>query len=71
MLVRPKAWLNYNSGTYLTAKGVCMRVRENPEQLQELRKANHKGQLDRVLAALDALGMTEWKINQKVCPRKS
>ena len=46
--------------------GPCMRVKESPEQLVHLREADQRAQLDDILAALDVLGSTSWKINGKV-----
>jgi DNA-directed RNA polymerase len=43
-----------------------MRVKESPEQLVHLRQAYQRGQLDDVLAALDVLGTTQWRINKRV-----
>ena len=47
-----------------------MRVKESPEQLVHLRESYQRGQLDDVLAALDVLGSTQWKINPSVRPQK-
>ncbi|CEG79438.1 Putative DNA-directed RNA polymerase [Rhizopus microsporus] len=66
MLVPPRPWLTYSSGGYLSAKSVCMRVKESAEQLMYLHKASERDLLKDVLAGLDVLGSTCWKVNKDV-----
>ncbi|KAI9322383.1 hypothetical protein BX666DRAFT_1894345 [Dichotomocladium elegans] len=66
MIVHPRPWLSYNSGGYLTAKSSCMRIKESPEQLIYLHKASEDDRLNAVLAGLDVLGSTQWRVNKNV-----
>ncbi|KAI8063310.1 hypothetical protein BC940DRAFT_335978 [Gongronella butleri] len=66
MLVHPRPWLAYNDGGYLTAKSVCMRVKDSPEQLVYLAKASENNNIDQVLKGLDVLGSTKWRVNKQV-----
>ena len=43
-----------------------MRLKESPEQLKLLRAASRKGRLTGVLTALDVLGHTAWRVNDRV-----
>ncbi|KAI9027154.1 hypothetical protein CLU79DRAFT_812057 [Phycomyces nitens] len=66
MIVHPLPWLSYNSGGYLSAKSTCMRIRDSPEQLSYLHKASEQDCLNPVLAGLDVLGNTRWRVNKNV-----
>jgi DNA-directed RNA polymerase len=66
MLVHPKPWLSYNSGGYLSTKSVCMRIKDSAEQLVYLNKASENDHLANVLAGLDVLGSTCWRVNKNV-----
>ncbi|EIE89866.1 hypothetical protein RO3G_14577 [Rhizopus delemar RA 99-880] len=66
MLVPPRPWLSYNSGGYLQTKSVCMRIKDSAEQLIYLHKASERDLLQDVLAGLDVLGSTRWKVNKNV-----
>ena len=66
MIVHPRPWLSYNSGGYLTAKSSCMRIKDSPEQLVYLHKASEEDRLNAVLAGLDVLGSTRWRVNRGV-----
>lgn len=66
MLVHPKPWLSYNSGGYLSTKSVCMRIKDSAEQLVYLSKASENDHLANVLAGLDVLGSTCWRVNKNV-----
>ncbi|ORZ30220.1 hypothetical protein BCR44DRAFT_1445869 [Catenaria anguillulae PL171] len=67
MVVRPRAWLTYMSGGYLTSRSPCMRIKDNnPEQLAYLRAAAKHNRLNYILASLDVLGSTAWKVNEDV-----
>ncbi|KAI7901013.1 uncharacterized protein BX663DRAFT_516005 [Cokeromyces recurvatus] len=66
MLVHPRPWLSYNSGGYLSTKSNCMRIKDSTEQLMYLQRASEKDHLTRVLAGLDVLGSTRWRVNKDV-----
>lgn len=66
MIVHPQPWIRHDSGGYLTAKSSCMRIKDSPEQLLYLDKACKEGKLTTVLAGLDVLGSTKWRVNKKV-----
>ncbi|KAG2201331.1 hypothetical protein INT47_001419, partial [Mucor saturninus] len=66
MLVHPRPWLSYNSGGYLSTKSVCMRIKDSAEQLIYLQKASEQDHLADVLAGLDVLGSTRWRVNKDV-----
>ncbi|KAG0249500.1 DNA-directed RNA polymerase [Mortierella polycephala] len=66
MLVHPQPWLAYNSGGYLNAQSVIMRIRHCPQQYDYLKKAHEEGLLFRVYNGLDVLGKTRWAVNKKV-----
>lgn len=66
MLVHPRPWLSYNSGGYLSTKSVCMRIKDSAEQLVYLQKASEQDHLQDVLAGLDVLGSTRWRVNKDV-----
>lgn len=66
MLIHPRPWLSYNSGGYLSTKSVCMRIKDSAEQLIYLQKASEQDHLADVLAGLDVLGSTRWRVNKDV-----
>ena len=66
MLVKPRPWLRYDSGGYLFHKNLAMRFKDSNEQQSYVRKASDEGTMEPVLAGLDVLGSTPWKINKKV-----
>ncbi|KAI8980813.1 hypothetical protein BDB01DRAFT_906773 [Pilobolus umbonatus] len=66
MLVHPRPWLSFNSGGYLSTKSLCMRIKDSPEQLLYLQKASEQDRLAKVLAGLDVLGSTRWRVNKDV-----
>ncbi|KAG2225140.1 hypothetical protein INT45_011823 [Circinella minor] len=66
MIVLPRPWLSYNSGGYLSAKSSCMRIKDSPEQLIYLHKASEQDRINAVLAGLDVLGSTQWRVNTNV-----
>ncbi|KAI9168131.1 DNA-directed RNA polymerase [Blastocladiella emersonii ATCC 22665] len=67
MVVRPRPWLTYMSGGYLTSRSPCMRLKDNnPEQLAYLRASAKNNRLNYILASLDVLGSTAWRINEDV-----
>lgn len=66
MLVHPRPWLAYNSGGYLSTKSMCMRIKDSAEQQIYLQKASEQDHLADVLAGLDVLGSTRWRVNKDV-----
>ncbi|GAA6030317.1 hypothetical protein JCM8097_009044 [Rhodosporidiobolus ruineniae] len=66
MLVKPKPWLSWNSGSYLIHQTQMMRTKDSEEQVQYLRQASDNNTLDTIFAGLDTLGAVSWKINRKV-----
>ena len=66
MLVPPKPWIAHDSGGYYLEKSSAMRFKDSAEQSSYLRAASERGELDSVLAGLDILGQTPWRINRKV-----
>ncbi|KAI9300871.1 hypothetical protein BJ944DRAFT_170100 [Cunninghamella echinulata] len=66
MIVHPRPWLRYDDGGYLTAKSMCMRIKDSPEQLVYLNKASENANIDLVLKGLDVLGSTKWRVNKQV-----
>ncbi|GJP51161.1 hypothetical protein CLOM_g10326 [Closterium sp. NIES-68] len=65
MLVPPREWRRYNWGGYLFLPSSIMRVFGNPEQRNVLQRTD-PSRLKRVFRALNVLGSTPWRINQKV-----
>ncbi|GAA5880749.1 hypothetical protein JCM8547_008958 [Rhodosporidiobolus lusitaniae] len=66
MLVKPKPWLSWNSGSYLVHQTQMMRTKDSEEQVQYLKQASDSNTLDTIFAGLDTLGSVPWKINRKV-----
>uniref|UniRef100_V5EUZ9 DNA-directed RNA polymerase n=2 Tax=Kalmanozyma brasiliensis (strain GHG001) TaxID=1365824 RepID=V5EUZ9_KALBG len=66
MLVPPKPWTSHDSGGYYSVRQSAMRFKDSAEQGSYLRAASDNGDLDTVLAALDVLGTTSWKINKPI-----
>ncbi|GAA5920111.1 hypothetical protein JCM6882_008670 [Rhodosporidiobolus microsporus] len=66
MLVKPKPWLSWNSGSYLIHSTHMMRTKDSEEQVQYLRQASDSNTLDSIFAGLDTLGSVPWKINRNV-----
>ncbi|KAI8377793.1 uncharacterized protein BYT42DRAFT_546425 [Radiomyces spectabilis] len=66
MIVHPRPWLSYNLGGYLMSKTTCMRIKNSPEQLVYLHKASEEERFNTVLAGLDVLGATRWRVNKNV-----
>ncbi|KAN0065347.1 DNA-directed RNA polymerase [Thecaphora frezii] len=66
MLVPPKPWTTHDAGGYYSVRQSAMRFKDSAEQGSYLRAAAESGNLDTVLAALDVLGQTSWKVNRPV-----
>ncbi|CAI5489665.1 unnamed protein product [Closterium sp. Naga37s-1] len=65
MLVPPREWRRYNWGGYLFLPNNIMRVFGNPEQRNVLQRTE-PARLRRVFRALNVLGSTPWRINERV-----
>ncbi|KAJ1031329.1 hypothetical protein NDA18_002545 [Ustilago nuda] len=66
MLVPPKPWTSHDSGGYYSVRQSAMRYKDSAEQGSYLRAASDTGDVDTILAALDVLGNTSWKINKPI-----
>ncbi|KAK4053626.1 DNA-directed RNA polymerase [Microbotryomycetes sp. JL221] len=66
MIVKPKPWLSWNSGSYLVHNTQIMRTKDSDEQIQYLKQASEANTLDLIFSGLDALGSVSWKVNRKV-----
>ncbi|BFZ58477.1 DNA-directed RNA polymerase [Savitreella phatthalungensis] len=66
MLVQPKPWFSWNSGGYFYTPTRALRAKQSNEQRDYVAQASREGRLDTVLAGLDVLGATSWRINRKV-----
>ncbi|RKP13775.1 hypothetical protein BJ684DRAFT_1797, partial [Piptocephalis cylindrospora] len=66
MLVHPRPWVTYNNGGYITKPSYCMRIKGSREQLEYLKQAGSQEQMNVVLAGLDVLGSTQWRINRPI-----
>lgn len=66
MVVPPKPWTTHDAGGYYSARQSAMRFKDSAEQGSYLRAASDNGDLDTVLAGLDVLGSTSWKINRPI-----
>ncbi|KAI3656926.1 hypothetical protein MP638_002661 [Amoeboaphelidium occidentale] len=65
MIVPPKPWVTYDSGGYLTIKTCCMRA-ATKEQEMFLKQGSLTGELSQVLAGLDVLGQTKWRVHDRL-----
>lgn len=75
MLIPPKPWFTWDSGGYLTIKSIFMTISNlqdkcmrspAPDSDYYLIEASRSGALTNVLAALDCLGMTSWRVNSAI-----
>ncbi|KAL2918113.1 DNA-directed RNA polymerase [Polyrhizophydium stewartii] len=66
MITPPRPWLTASSGGYLWHRSPLMRIKSNPEHEAYLHEADSRGNLGTVLCALDVLGSTGWRVNDKV-----
>jgi DNA-directed RNA polymerase len=62
MLVRPRPWISYNEGGYLTLRSIIMRTRGSRSQLDSLRRA----ELTSLFAGLNVVAEVPWRINKPV-----
>lgn len=65
MLVPPVKWTDYDKGAYLTLRSYVMRTHGSKKQSEAVKRAP-KEQLKAVFEALNALGNTKWRVNNKV-----
>lgn len=67
MVCKPLPWTGFTEGAYLTTKTPILRVKMREyQQKQYAVAAATNGDLDRIMAGLDALGQVPWKINKYV-----
>lgn len=66
MVVKPKPWLSWNSGSYLVHSTHIMRTKDSDEQISYLKQANDAQTLEQIFSGLDVLGSVPWKINRPV-----
>ncbi|KAI9358928.1 hypothetical protein DFJ73DRAFT_135909 [Zopfochytrium polystomum] len=66
MVVKPKPWITHNSGGYLNFKTPVIRIDANPEHVAYIEAADDRSHLVHIYEALDALGSTPWRINERV-----
>ncbi|XP_075474300.1 DNA-directed RNA polymerase 3, chloroplastic-like [Primulina tabacum] len=65
MLVPPKKWKGYDKGGYLFLPSYMMRTRGSRQQQDAVRAVPAK-QLQKVYEALDTLGNTKWRVNNRI-----
>lgn len=65
MLIPPVKWTGYDKGAYLFLPSFLMRI-HGAKQQREVLKKTPKENLQPVLEALDTLGNTKWRVNQRV-----
>eukprot|EP00249_Psilotum_nudum_P022981 c28710_g1_i1 orf=906-4160(-) len=65
MLVKPRAWQGYTKGGYLVLRSRLMRTHGARSQQIAVAKSR-RSNLQPVFEALNALGMTPWRINKRV-----
>ncbi|KAJ1562999.1 DNA-directed RNA polymerase, partial [Cladochytrium tenue] len=66
MVVKPRPWVTRNSGGYLNFKTDVVRVNHNPEHMAYIAAADERNHLVHIYEALDVLGETPWRINDRV-----
>ena len=66
MLVPPKPWVSPESGGYFFTSEEFMRTNHSQEQLAHLMEAHRKRGLELLFRGLDALGLTCWRINERI-----
>ncbi|CEH13005.1 Mitochondrial/chloroplast DNA-directed RNA polymerase RPO41, provides primers for DNA replication-initiation [Ceraceosorus bombacis] len=66
MLVPPRPWTHHNDGGYLQSRSYAMRFKDSAEQAEYFREADERQELSVLLAGLDALGQTAWRINERI-----
>ncbi|CAN0870285.1 DNA-directed RNA polymerase 2, chloroplastic/mitochondrial [Linum grandiflorum] len=65
MLVPPVKWTKYDKGAYFFLPSYVMRTHGSKQQRETMRRAP-RTQLEPVFEALDTLGSTNWRINERV-----
>ncbi|CAN1295996.1 DNA-directed RNA polymerase 2, chloroplastic/mitochondrial [Linum perenne] len=65
MLVPPVKWTKYDKGAYFFLPSYIMRTHGSKQQREAMRRAS-RTQLKQVFEALDTLGNTNWRINERV-----
>ncbi|KAK9700271.1 hypothetical protein RND81_08G228700 [Saponaria officinalis] len=65
MLVPPEKWTGYDRGAYLVLRSFVMRTHGSKHQREAIKRASEK-QMKFFYEALDTLGNTKWRVNNKV-----
>ncbi|KAG0631342.1 hypothetical protein M758_1G245900 [Ceratodon purpureus] len=65
MLVKPRAWNGFYDGGYLHLKSTIMRT-HGAKELRDTIVATPRQNMSKIVQALDALGSTQWNINNVV-----
>ncbi|XP_057448046.1 DNA-directed RNA polymerase 1B, mitochondrial-like [Lotus japonicus] len=65
MLVPPNNWTRYDKGAYLFLPSYVMRTHGAKQQCEAVKRAPYN-QLEPIFEALDSLGNTKWRINQRL-----
>nr|CAC95163.1 RNA polymerase [Physcomitrium patens] len=65
MLVKPRAWTGFYDGGYLHLKSTIMRT-HGAKELRDTIISTLRQDMIKIVQALDALGSTQWKINNVV-----
>ncbi|KAJ6807007.1 DNA-directed RNA polymerase 1B, mitochondrial-like [Iris pallida] len=65
MLVPPVNWTGYDKGAHLYLPSYIMRTHGSRQQREAIKRAP-RGQLQPVFEALNTLGNTKWRVNQRV-----
>ncbi|EEP75502.1 predicted protein [Uncinocarpus reesii 1704] len=67
MVSPPAPWSSYHHGGFLEQPSLVIRARpDNALQLQYVKAASRRGDLDEIFAGLNVLGKTGWQINRPV-----
>ncbi|KAL6961101.1 DNA-directed RNA polymerase 2, chloroplastic/mitochondrial, variant 2 [Sarracenia purpurea var. burkii] len=65
MLVPPVKWTGYDKGAHLFLPSYVMRIHGSRQQREVVKRAPRK-QLEPIFKALDTLGSTKWRVNNRV-----
>ncbi|KAI5853091.1 hypothetical protein DFP73DRAFT_489685 [Morchella snyderi] len=66
MVVPPREWKSWERGGYYYTQSKAVRTKGAREQLEYVKIASERGDLNEIFASLDVLGKTAWRINKKV-----
>lgn len=62
MIYPPRDWRRCDDGGYLTMPSFLMRIKENPNAVNNLMRAERGEKLGKVFEALNFLGSVSWSI---------